>query len=118
MKNTQNWGSKMIPRSEIVALNRNMEVVFLVNFFTLTFSTGSTLTVTGRDRKATLRNYREQQRTRGRVQRSCLQALAHRQNIPLAILEPGGFRTARSRDTVLHLHPWHVVFLEHHASGL
>jgi hypothetical protein len=34
--------AKMIPQSEIVALNRNMEVAFLVNFFTLTFSTGST----------------------------------------------------------------------------
>jgi hypothetical protein len=31
----------MLPRSEIVALKPNTEVVFLVTFFNLTFSTGS-----------------------------------------------------------------------------
>jgi hypothetical protein len=37
----------MVPRSEIVANTSDMEVVFRVTLFTLTFSTDSTLSLTG-----------------------------------------------------------------------
>src|SRR5207253_3299588 len=46
------------------------------------------------------------------------QALAHRHDVPLAVLEPRGLRAASGRDAVLHLDPRHVVFLEHDASAL
>ena len=42
--------------------------------------------------------------------------LAHGQDIPLAILEPGSFRAPCARDAVLHLDPWHVILLEYHPS--
>ena len=38
--------------------------------------------------------------------------MAHGQDIPLAILEPGSFRAPRARDAVLHLDPWHVILLD------
>src|SRR5437773_4509431 len=46
------------------------------------------------------------------------QALAHRENVPLGVLEPGGLRAAGGGDAVLHRHPGHVVLLEFHAPCL
>src|SRR5262245_46630711 len=46
------------------------------------------------------------------------QSLAHCQNISLAVLEPCRLCSSPSRNAVLHLDPWNVIFLEHHAAGL
>src|SRR2546428_12437516 len=47
-----------------------------------------------------------------------LEALADRQDIPLAVLEPRRLRAAAGRDAVDRLDPRHVVFLEDDAARL